>query len=313
MNVRAFDWRDLPALHRWRNQTIFLDSQLCFTRGPLLVPGVLISYLPMPMAVMTCISNGLSDENSALIGQVIHNAGSQFAHLTFLTPQAALESSALPALLDYLAVLSGERGAFRLLADVNENSPAFEALRRVCFSTFTRQRIWQFTGATQVADSRPSVWQIAASQDVLAIRSLYNNLVPGLVQQVEPCLLDRPHGMVFYQDGDLLGYVELRYGYRGIWAQPFIHPDASGLPECFIDLMMNMPRRRGRPIYLCIRSYQSWLEPTIDDLGAEAGPRQAVMVKHLAVSQKVARVFSIPVLEGGHPEVSAPIARSERH
>jgi hypothetical protein len=31
-----------------------------------------------------------------------------------------------------------------------------------------------------------------------------------------------------------------------------------------------------------VRSYQTWLEPVLEDLGALAGPRQAVMVKHLA-------------------------------
>ena len=35
-------------------------------------------------------------------------------------------------------------------------------------------------------------------------------------------------------------------------------------------------------MYLCVRSYQTWLEPVLEDLGALAGPRQAVMVKHLA-------------------------------
>ena len=42
-----------------------------------------------------------------------------------------------------------------------------------------------------------------------------------------------------------------------------------------------MPDRRGRKIYLNVRSYQAWLEPVLADLGAEASPRQAVMVKHL--------------------------------
>jgi hypothetical protein len=59
------------------------------------------------------------------------------------------------------------------------------------------------------------------------------------------------------------------------------------------------------------RSYQSWLEPLIEDLGAETGPRQAVMVKHLAAAQKASRAFALPALEGGQPEITAPIARTE--
>ena len=64
---------------------------------------------------------------------------------------------------------------------------------------------------------------------MLRIRSLYNNLVPGLVQQVEPLPPDQLRGMVYYQQGELLAYVELRYGPRGIWAQPFVHPDAEDI------------------------------------------------------------------------------------
>ena len=31
-----------------------------------------------------------------------------------------------------------------------------------------------------------------------------------------------------------------------------------------------------------MRSYQAWLEPVLEDLGAKAADRQAIMVKHLA-------------------------------
>jgi hypothetical protein len=47
-------------------------------------------------------------------------------------------------------------------------------------------------------------------------------------------------------------------------------------------LINNLPDRRNRPVYMCVRSYQAWLEPVLADLGAKSGTRQAVMVKHLA-------------------------------
>ena len=48
-----------------------------------------------------------------------------------------------------------------------------------------------------------------------------------------------------------------------------------------ISLVSHLRDRRNRPVYLCVRSYQAWLEPALEDLGAVAGERQAVMVKHL--------------------------------
>jgi hypothetical protein len=341
MNIRPFDWRDLPALHRNRGNTALLNSALALTRGPMLVPGALLSYLAPSMGIFTGVCNGSAEKDSPLMGQAIHFSGSQSAHLTFLTPSAALENpdSGLLALLEYLAALAGERGAMRLLAEVDELSTAFESLRRSGFAIYTRQRLWQLTG--QPLEARPangkqphddsdgnhsldsnrtkeesaaagSGWRPAASRDLIAIRSLYSNLVPGLVQQVEPFAGQKPRGLVYWQKGDLVAYVELRYGHRGIWAQPFVHPDAQSVSEWFVDLLKHLPFRRSRPVYLCVRSYQSWLEPAIEDLGAEAGPRQAVMVKHLAVAQKASRLFALPVLEGGHPEVSAPIVRSSK-
>ena len=77
----------------------------------------------------------------------------------------------------------------------------------------------------------------------------------------------------------------------------------------FLDLLSKVPNRRSRPVYICVRSYQSWLETAIEDLGAEAGPRQAVMAKQLVSQQKASRAFAIPALEGGQPEITAPIAR----
>jgi hypothetical protein len=112
---------------------------------------------------------------------------------------------------------------------------------------------------------------------------------------------------VYYQGDDLIAYIELKYGHRGIWGQPFVHPDAEDIPDRFIDLLQHLPYRGSRPLYLCVRSYQSWLEPAIENLGADPGPLQAVMVKYLAVPQKAARMFALPALEGGHPEVSAPM------
>jgi hypothetical protein len=263
-----------------------------------------------PMGIFTCVANGQEDCEYPLIGQLMHSMGSQQAHLTFLTPESVLESSALTRLLEYLVMFSGERGAFRLLADVDERTLAYEALRKASFAIYSRQRIWQLTGQP-VGQPRVSSWRAAKSRDLIAIRLLYNNLVPGLVQQVEPFPNHRPHGLVYQQGDDLLAYVELKYGHRGIWAQPFVHPDAEDVADRLVDLLHNLPNRRSRPVYICVRSYQSWLENTIEELGAEAGPRQAVMVKYLAISHKAARAFALPALEGGHPEISAPIARSE--
>jgi len=306
MTIRPFDWRDFPVLQRYRSQSVFLDTILVLTRGPMLMSGALLSFLAPQVGIITSVCRGKEDCGQTLIGQVIHSPGSQFAHLTFVTPEEALDSPAFSALLDDFVVISGERGAFRLLADVDDRSRAFEALRRSGFAIYSRQRVWQLTGQPAV-ERKANCWRVANGEDTIPVRSLYNNLVPGLVQQVEPFSVPRPQGLVYYQGDDLIAYIELKYGHRGIWGQPFVHPDAEDIPDRFIDLLQHLPYRGSRPLYLCVRSYQSWLEPAIENLGADPGPLQAVMVKYLAVPQKAARMFALPALEGGHSEVSAPM------
>ena len=310
MTIRSFDWRDLPALHRYRHQSVFLHSSLVLTRGPMLIPGALLSTLAPSMGIFTSVSIENADKNQVLIGQAIHTLGSQCAQLTFLTPEEALDSNALPPLLEHMSTQAVERGAFRLLADVDEDTLAFDALHQAAFAIYARQRIWQVTGGS-VTQTGSTNWRQAEERDLIQVRSLYNNLIPGLVQQVEPFPAERLHGLVYRQDDDLLAYMELKYGHRGIWVQPFVHPDMENVPERLADLLANLPNRMSRPVYLCVRSYQSWLEAAIEGLGAEPSPRQAMMVKHMAIPQKALRALALPALEGGRPEVTAPFSHAQ--
>lgn len=333
MTVRPFDWRDLSVLHRNRDKSVYLDSVLVLTRGPLVVPGALFSTLAPAMGVFTCVTNGAESEQP-VIGQLIHLAGSQVAHLTFLTPETALEQPSTTELLDYMVTLCGERSAWRLLADVDEQSPAFEAMRHNGFAIYARQRNWLAAEISEHADEA-SAWRPAGSQDAAAIRSLYSNLVPGLVQQVEPFSNQSqwggtspkgvnsqkgasspkgavdPKGLVYYEKGELLAFVEFKSGHRGFWVQPYVHPDAENVAGMLASLLQKIPGRRSRPVYICVRSYQAWLEAILEDLGAQPGASQAVMVKYMVQPLKAGRTFTLPSLENGHAEVSTPIAQSE--
>jgi hypothetical protein len=77
-------------------------------------------------------------------------------------------------------------------------------------------------------------------------------------------------------------YVNLARGTRGMFLMPFIQPETTDVAERLMDLLNHLPSRGSRPVYICVRSYQDWLEPALEDMGAKVSPRQAVMVKHLA-------------------------------
>jgi hypothetical protein len=312
MTIRPFDWRDLPVLIRYREHGLHFDTATLLTRGQMRVPtGALLSYFAPATGIFTYLLTKRGNNSFPLLGQLIRSAGAPFARLSFLAPESALESDDLPPLLAFMITQIGKRGAFHLLAEVDEGSLAFEVLRRESFAVYVRQRIWQLVNPGAFGDGRPSKWRTSTAHDIIPVRSLYHNLVPGLVQQIEPPPNANLQGLVYTAGGELQAHVELKYGPKGIWVQPFIHPDVEDVSSLLCDLLHNLPHRRARPVYLCMRSYQSWLEPHLEEQGAEAGPNQAVMVKHLAVAKRISPSFALRTLESGQHEATAPFVRSE--
>ena len=311
MNIRPFGWRDLPLLNRYRSRGLFLDSTRILIHGPMMIPmGALITFLGPSTRIFTYRCENNSQDGKPLIGQVIYLIGATYARLSFLAPEDAMEQPELSALSDYLAVQMGSQGAFHILADVDESNQVFQLLHRVGFAIYARQRIWRLDGQP-TGEANSVTWRASRSRDAIGVRSLYCNVVPGLVQQVEPLPKKDLKGVVYYQDGELRAFVELKYGRNGIWVQPFVHPDAEGFDRHLVHLLQDLPGRRERPLYICIRSYQSWLETAIKAMGAKPGPQQAVMVRHLTVARRVTQSYPLPAINGTRAEPTAPIVRIE--
>jgi hypothetical protein len=312
MNIRLIDWRDLTVLRRYRHQCLFFDSTLVLTRGPMLdwAKAWLASLAPTT-GVFTYLAVEDGHAVQPVLGQATCPPGAASARLTCLAPTNALDLTNIGAIMDFIIASLGERGAFNVLAEADECEQACDALHGMGFAIYARQRIWQLDDEPSGA-AKTTQWRPCTDQDGNNIRSLYNNLTPGLVQQMEPPATNRPRGMVYYQGQDLRAYVDLKSGPYGIWAQPFIHPDVEDVSARLAYLLQNLPNRRQRPVFLCVRSYQSWLEASMEALGARPGPRQAVMVKRLAVTRRVVQPAALPVLEGKQAEPTVPIVQVRR-
>lgn len=311
MNIRPFGWRDFPLLNRYRYHGLFLDSTRVLIHGPALVPvGALLTYLGPATRIYTYKSDSVSHSHHPMIAQATFVSGATYARLSFLAPENELELSELAALSDYLAEQMGQQGAFHLLADVDESNLVFRLLHQAGFAIYARQRIWRLDGQP-LGETDHVSWRSCRSTDAISVRSLYCNVVPGLVQQVEPLPKKNIRGAVHYHDGDLRAFVELKYGRKGIWVQPFVHPDIQGFDRHLVQLLHELPGRGKRPLYICVRSYQSWLESAIEGLGAEPGPLQAVLVRHLTVAQRERQVNPLPAMNGTRAEPTAPMVRIE--
>ncbi len=197
--------------------------------------------------------------------------------MLYLAPSSGLDHPGLPGLIDRLSVEAGGWGAFHVRAELDETSPAFAPLRRAGFVAYAGQRMWD-ASAVEGSEANQN-WLRAQSVHLPAIQNLYHQIVPPLLQPVEP-LPRRALGFIC-NEGDTC-YAATAGGFSGVVVFPLIHPDATDVAAKLASLIQRLPNRRGRPVYVCVRTYQAWLEHVLEDLGAKPGPQQAVMVKHLA-------------------------------
>jgi hypothetical protein len=291
--LRPFTIRDLSLWQAASSQAVFLNPQSFLTQGPrAILRGAFFSPLSALSGVFTYVLHNQGNSN-AFIGQVSHPQGSQIAHGRFLSPKNALTSRYLPELLDGLLKQIGSRGAHSLIAEVDEDSPAFGVLRQNGFSIYARQQIWKIEQAHSTS-AQTSSWRHALTGDELAVQILRNGLVPGQVQQIE-ATKESLDGYVFYRDEQLLAYADVKRGPRGIWLQPFVSLDAEPFEAALIDLLARLRPRASRPVYICLRSYQEWLQAPLKKLGASPGPYQAVMAKRTTLPLKVEETRRIPV------------------
>ena len=273
MSIRPLAIFDLPYLYSFRDEAVGLDAARTLTRGNPLGAVGLFAYVNPVRHIYSAIVNG---EEASVLGGVIHSRSETFAKLLFIAPSSQLDHPQLPELIETLAAQAGSWGAFHVLAEVDETSDAFIALRRAGFSVYAWQRMWDVSALAEPGRSIP--WAKVKSVHIPAVQSLYYQIVPPLLQPIEP----HPKSALGWMCNEgVRCYVSATQGVYGIVLLPLIHPEATHVGEKLASLISNLPDRRGRPVYVCVRSYQAWLEPVLADLGARGADRQAVMVKHL--------------------------------
>jgi len=273
MSVRPLALLDLPYLHGLRDEAVGLDATRTLTRGNPLGAAGLLSYVNPTRHIYSAIANG---EKDTVLGGVIHTRDETFAKLYYLAPSSQLEHPYLPDLIENLSEHAGTWGAFHVLAEVDETNDAFVSLRKSGFSVYAWQRMWNVSDVD--GSTSESGWMRVRSVHVPSVQNLYHQIVPPLLHPLEP----QPKAAIGWMCNEgAKCYVNVSQGIHGIVLTPLIHPEATDVGEKLSALISNLPDRRNRPVYICVRSYQAWIEPVLADLGAKAAGRQAVMVKHL--------------------------------
>ena len=170
--------------------------------------------------------------------------------------------------------------AFHLLGEVDELSPAFESMRRAGFSVYAWQRIWELP-LDSANGKGPSPWQPVDAECEQAVRSLFQVVVPPLVQSAEPLPNRRLRGLIYRKGTDILAYVEGAFGPRGIYLYPLVHPDLDDVA----GLLRTLPQALAGPGLF-------WILPIVDSIANWIDHR--VMVTPFAAEKTLTR-DTVPV------------------
>ncbi len=311
--IRPFDWRDLSLLHRLRDRGLCLDAQQAYSHGPHALQYALLGALAPGGTAFTLVARPRGSSEAAAIGQLLQRNGDALLRLTYISPAEILAEPTGVALLEGLCQAAGARGGRHLVADVDEDHPGFISLREAGFAIYARQRIWRLAERPSIpgSDEAGARWRPEKASDSPSIHLLHLNIVPALVQQIEPPP-GRGRGLVHVRGDELLGYLEIARGPLGIWTQPYFHPAAEKPDALLAGFLARIAPKSSQPVYICVRSYQSWLNGPLERAGFERLGAQAVMVKRLAIGVRRPALAPLLALESTRAKPTTPIAQLEK-
>lgn len=285
-DTRVVSLADIPLVWRLSENGTVLDSEVGLTRDARGPHSALLSSILFPRGVYTLVARS---DRQRVVGQFRYRPDDYAAHIVYLAPTLSVdaEESVWLHILDAMAREAGKHGAHSLIAEVETSSQLFETLRTARFATYSRQTIWRHA---PVAASAPDAADESAypllteetSRDQIGIMSLICSTIPTILQHVTAPPGDMD-GWVYRRDGQIDAYIAVSEGKHGVYVIPYIHPDVLDEAGALIQAAIaRTPQARRVPIYISVRSYQSWLDGILEGLGFDAWVEQAIMVKHIA-------------------------------
>jgi hypothetical protein len=318
--IRSFDLRDMPLVRRLTENGTPLHTESALVTGLHPLRSALLSMVGGEFPTFVWKASG--DKKAGFI-QLQVEGDEHHAHILFLGAvngkkdengsngeSAVLEDVWLP-LLDTAVTEVGRRGVHSLVAEVAETGKELPVLRRAGFAVYTRQDIWVYKGEQKEKRPSQSILKPRQANDDWDIQLLYANTVPRLVQLVEP---EPPlkHGEIWVlrESEEMTAFAHFHTGSEATWLRFFIHPNAETLADVMMqEAVQIITAKTSRPIYCCVRRYQSWLQNPLQRAGFTYWGSQAVLVKRTVhQAQKPAQDLTA-VLETQGITPSAPIVQ----
>ena len=288
--IRSFTLRDIPLVHRLGDQGTRFHTRSALTQD----------VWPLREALVHMFIGGQyptyiwKDDNGSAVGfaQLHQDEDETMAHILCLGSAFSqgtnkdnedVDTEFLwISFLEALIKKAGGRGIHNLIAEVDEVGDELPVLRKAGFAVYTRQDIWKLPKLPRRWVS-PLTFHPATSVDEWDISLLYSNVVPRLIQLVEPPPSGEQINNVWLmrEEGELSSFVVFTKGSTGTWIRVFVHPNSNARSEdIFRAAVTVFPPDDDHPVYVCVRRYQSWLQSGLQEVGFEQTGSQAMMVRH---------------------------------
>lgn len=284
--VRPFAIRDVNTLRRINGNSVPMFMRLALTERSQTISSAL-KYKMAGLGYPTFVSKS-ADSDTIGYGQLQLPKNGTYANLLHAGVYANKDDTVWLELLDGVVFQAGKKGAHGVIAEIDDGSEIFPILRKAGFAVNTRQDIWMVCEETAVSSSDLPVFTKSSSEDDWDVEILYANLTPPLVRMVEPIPSIYGHEVWVLREGDeLVAYADIYQGSDGSWLQIYIHPNAETEADAVVAAASKLVEpSKERPLYCCVRRYQSWLSTALEKAGYQHHSSQAVMVKHTVTMTK---------------------------
>jgi hypothetical protein len=298
--IRPFQLRDVGLVRRLGDRGVVFQTQDALTTIQHPVRDALANLLVGGRSTYVWKSR---KPNAAAFVQLDLDDGRPNAHLTSIGLEVhdkdgvVAEQDIWLPLLDQLVELAGQKGVHNLIAEASEDGPELPLLRHAGFVVYTRQDIW--INDQEVPDHADERLVERRPVDDWDINVLYSNIVPGMIQSVEPGPpLQTGRNWVLREEDELTAYVHVQRGPVADWMRLFIHPNARTKPRRIIAAALHaQPPTIDHPVFCCVRRYQSWLLSALEKSGFRPWGSQAVMVKHIVQQVRASKSTVEHVME----------------
>jgi hypothetical protein len=260
---------------------VSLNSALKLTYGTPQGFWWMVSHFDPGQSILTRLYQGA--QGTETICQLRVASQDQLAYLSFLGGDDQNDEGNLAIIFDDLGHVTQQLGGMHIIAEIDHKHPLLENMKSSGFCVSAWQDIWMLNPQPLYSNNLGLTIECCplAEVDWWQALQFLQSIIPPISQ-----ITDLPHRhhsrfWVCHQAERIIAFADVRHGPRGIWIQPTFAPEVSRVPDLINDLVNCLTARLSRPVFLSVRSYQSWLFRSIEQMNAEYVGHQAILVKHL--------------------------------